>query len=65
MKKLALYDRVAVVSNGWSSEIVVGKDQQLYLTYDRNEHQIPLGPATKARVEQILFNLNQIKSVLP
>lgn len=63
--RLQKYERVALVTNGWSTEIVIGRDQKLYLTYDDNREQIPLGPATKKRIDEIIYNLNQLKSVLP
>lgn len=51
------------VSNGEDTDLVVDKDDVLWLVNTKNLNNIRLGPATKARVDQLLFNLGQIRTV--
>jgi len=57
----------AAVSNGNKTDIVITHDMQLYLTEEINKsfHWSHLGPATKDRIDQIIYNLNQLRNMCP
>lgn len=58
-KKVASTVTVAV-TNGEGTELVIDNEDVLWIRTSNRQTNIRLGRATKARVEQLLYNLNQI-----
>lgn len=58
----------AVVPNGHSTDLVVNKHDKLLLIASNDgstQSIIYLGKATQKRVDEIIFNLQRIRNILP
>lgn len=55
----------ATVTNGEQTEIVITKDDRICLYHEPTGCGIYVGPATRKRVDQLIFNLQQLRSVMP
>ena len=54
-----------IVTNGNNTDLVINRKDKLLIRDNERDLSIYLGPATKERIEQLIFNLNQMKSVCP
>ncbi len=58
-----LIPATAMVTNGFKTELIIDKNDELWIRTLDHKTNIYLGSATKARCDQLIFNLQQMKSV--
>lgn len=52
-----------IVTNGNNTDLVINRKNKLLIRDNERDLSIYLGPATQSRVDELIFNLQQIRSV--